>query len=367
MLTTMKLKHVQRIEAPESKGGGVYYYFRPTGEKFTAKFGTAEFIAEHKKFMDARAARAADAERPGTLGALIALYKTKPEFKLLAPDTKSGYQRVFDRLRKVGPIALPTIDQPVILGWRDKTFDKHGRWLANYVVKVLSAVFKWAIPHGHMAINPAQGVPKIRKPKRKKIANRPWTPAEFHIVTTRASTAVRTAIYLGSDAMLRITDCLAVEWDQYDGKALHKIISKNGRDVAILATTRLRRQLEQMRSEIIRRRKLPRDTVLTGPIVQSRHGKGYTRSGMQTNLYKLIRTLEAQGLVNPGLTHHGLRKGMATYMAEELEIDGKRIAAAMGETEEATRIYTEPADQKRMSRQAFTVLESKLASEEEGS
>lgn len=362
MLATMKLKHVQRIKAPEAKGGGVYYYFRPTGQKFAAAFGTPEFAAEWQRFMDKL--QQIPADRPGTLGALIALYRAAPEFRLLADDTKISYQRAFNAVQKVHDCPLVEIDAPLVLGFRDRVFAKNGRWMANYVVTVLSGLFVWALPHGHVATNPAAAVPKIRRSRKAKIANRPWRPAEFRLVATRASLPVRTALFLGRHAMLRITDAILVDWREYDGRTIKMTLSKNGREIETMATEPLRRQLEAMRHYVTTRRKLARAAILEGPIVRSSLGRGYTRSGLQSVLYRLIAKLEKQGLVAPGLTFHGLRKGTATVMAEELHMDEHRIGAAMGETAEATRVYTAPANRKRLSRSAFTVLESQLAGEE---
>lgn len=359
MLTTMKLKHVQRIRA----NGRDYYYWRPTGRPFKSAFGTAAFVAEHAKLLAAHESR--PAPRNGTLGGLILAYRASPEFlNDIGAQTRLSYERAFKVLAPAVDDAVAEIDQPTLLALRDRVFKKRGRWMANYIIDVLSVLFAWGQPRGWVKSNPAMGIPSIRRPRALPRANRPWTASEFAVVVKEAEPALATAIYLGRYAMLRITDAIAVDWRQYDGRALRLTVSKNGREIEIVVTAPLRAQLDKARQDMARRNKQRADARPTGPIVRSRLGRAYTRSGLQSVLHRLLRDLEARGFIAKGLTFHGLRKSMATLMADE-GVDELKIAAAMGETPEASRVYTAPASQKRLARHAFALIETKIGDDGE--
>jgi integrase len=354
MPTTMRLKHVQRIDAPASKGGGAYWYFRPTRQKFSAAFGTTEFLAEWQAFMAAW--EGAPDDRPGSLGELIAAYRAAPEFRLLAPDTRSGYQRAFDRVAKLHAMPLSDIDAPMVLGIRDRVFRRHRRHMANYVVTVLRIVFEWGIPRGHVDTNPAAGVPRLRRPRSMGIANRPWKPAEFAAVAAAAPQPLRLALHLGRHAGLRISDVVAADWRSYDGRQIELVQSKTGNVVTLAVTRALRSALDEAADAMRERQRKGGDSVLSGPMVRARHGRRYTRDGLQSILHRLLRKLEEERAIAAGLTFHGLRKSLGTDMAEA-GIDELGIAAALGSTPESSRVYTRPASQKRRAARAFGIID----------
>lgn len=363
MATTMRLKHVQRIDAPAAKGGGAYWYFRPTRQKFTAPFGTPDFLAEWQAFMAAY--EGAPDDRPGSLGELIAAYRASPEFRLLAPDTRSGYQRAFDQLRRLHGLPLADIDQPMVLGIRDRVFKKRRRRMANYVVQVLRLLFAWALPRGLMPANPAKGVPLIRRPRSLGIANRPWKPEEFAAVAAAAPPPLRLALHLGRHAGLRISDVVAADWRSYDGRQIELVQSKTGNLVSLAVTRALREALDEAAQALRQDSRKGAAAVLGGPMVRARHGRRYTRDGLQSILHRLLKRLEEEGAIGEGLTFHGLRKSLGTDMAEA-GIDELGIAAALGSTPESSRVYTRPASQKRRARRAFEVIDGREESASAG-
>jgi integrase len=49
-------------------------------------------------------------------------------------------------------------------------------------------------------------------------------------------------------------------------------------------------------------------------IVVNNSCKPYTRDGLQSNLWKLVKGLEAKSLVKPGFCFHGLRHSLGTTL-----------------------------------------------------
>ena len=64
------------------------------------------------------------------------------------------------------------IDRPFVVTLREeKIFPKRGRWMANYVVTVMSLLFGYAIDRGWMKANPADGVKRIKETGKTPRAN----------------------------------------------------------------------------------------------------------------------------------------------------------------------------------------------------
>ena len=73
-------------------------------------------------------------------------------------------------------------------------------------------------------------------------------------------------------------------------------------------------------------------------------GQSWTSDGFKTSLFKFIRRLEAEGIVAPGLTFHGLRHTVATEL-RELGFDTCMIADMLGQKSETMAAhYSRDAD-----------------------
>ena len=89
----IRLKHVKRFRAR----GRWYYYHRPTGTRLPDDPHSAEFVRRLAE-LDAQMVRQTEADPRGTLGALIAAYRTAPDFTTLRPRTRTDYGRYLDFL-----------------------------------------------------------------------------------------------------------------------------------------------------------------------------------------------------------------------------------------------------------------------------
>ena len=89
-------------------------------------------------------------------------------------------------------------------------------------------------------------------------------------------------------------------------------------------------------------------------------GDAYTRDGPQTNLWKVVKALVAEGLVKPGLCFRGLRHplGAALY---DLGLDREARKAALGHTSDASSIvYERGGDRRAASDRAFAALDAHI-------
>ena len=185
-MTRVRVKGIQRFK--HSQSGIWYTYHRQTGTRIHAEFGTAEFFQELAAIE--RRVKRAEA-RPGSLGMVIEQYKRSSAWAGLAQPTRTSYQRAFEVLKPLADMPLVEIDRPFIVALREeKVFPKRGRWMANYVVTVLSLLFEYAIDRGWTKTNPADGIKRIKRDKKLARANRPWSEAECRTRPGTRSSAV---------------------------------------------------------------------------------------------------------------------------------------------------------------------------------
>jgi integrase len=265
------------------------------------------------------------AGRVETLGGLFDAWKQSQEWTVLKVQSRRSYERVIDPntgvLAAVRARPLVEFTPPFVVGLRDAVAKKRKRWMANYVVKVLRVAFGWGRIHGWCQTNPAQGVPLLPRPADAPQRNRPWSPEEFRNVAERASPRLQRAIMLAYYAGMRVSDIIAVTWSGWDGEYLSFHQSKTGQLVNVKAPAPLRDELKGASRE-------------GDHIVVTNRGEPYTRDGLQTNLWKLVKNLMAEGLVKPGLCFHGLRHSLGTALYD-LGLDREARKAALGHSSDA--------------------------------
>lgn len=240
----------------------------------------------------------------GTLGFLIARYKDSPEWDGLKPATRVSYERAFAYLKALDMMPVDRISPPFVLQMRDRCFRTHKRWLANYVVTVLSTVWVWGRPRGYVkGANPCEAVDRIRKPKGAPEANCRWDDDELEVVLSRLEPLLALAVALGAYLGLREEDAVGWRWSAYRDGAILGRQAKTGGEVWGPAHPRLRDLLDAA----------PRtaETIMTGL-----RGRTMTVSGFRAMFFRRLRGLEREGLVRPGLTFHGLRHSLASALAE---------------------------------------------------
>lgn len=201
-MATITLKHLVR---DVDRHGNVRHYFRAPGRPKVRLHGEPG----SKGFLDAYAVAletmsedrpsAGPAPKPGSISALCVAYYQSADFKGLAPHTRYTYRQLLDHFREeygAGSAAKlkPTHIAQILDG---KAETPHQ---AKNVLKVLRALFKFAIARGLVRSNPAEAVKfKVRKTE----GYRAWTDADIekfeeHWPTgSRARLALALLLYTG--------------------------------------------------------------------------------------------------------------------------------------------------------------------------
>jgi integrase len=213
---------------------------------------------------------------------------------------------------------------------------------------VLSLLFNWGRLRGLMQTNPAEGVPRIRRPKDAPEANRPWTVDELKTVVAVAPPELRLAIEIAVWCGLRKGDVICLPWSAYDGQAIEAKQGKTGRKKWVPVAERLRTLLDGAAAK------------KTSPIiVVGARGKPFTPSGFRARFFALIRRLESKGKVGAGLTFHGLRHTLGSWLAES-GAETRTIRDFLGhETEAMALHYSRRADSRKRVTAAVRQLEQK--------
>jgi integrase len=332
----IRMRGVKRVRAK----GHTYYYHRKSMTRLPGEPGSAEFMAALLT-LERKGELAAG---PGTLGGVIERYRASPDFTDLAANTRRNRQWVFDYLKPLAGMRLTDIDSAFLYEVRDRAKAKHKRSFANLLINLVRLLFNWAIKRGLTEKNPALAVDKIRRPKDAKIVNRPWRAEELEIVLARASGQIRLAVAIAAYTGLRESNVVKVTWASYDGVAFETRQIKTGDPIWIKVHFRLREILEQ--------------TPRVSPVVLiGARGKPFTESGLRTSFFRLIRTLVAQGKVQPGLSFHGLRHTLGTTLAEA-GCDAATIAAVLGQaTTKMAEHYSKTAKRKHLVDAAIDLVE----------
>jgi integrase len=280
---------------------------------------------------------------------LVEQYKHSPEFAWLRHRTRADYEKILHWLDRMNDVPVGRISTPDIVRIRDAAVKERQYRFANYVLSLLSVVFKFGRLRGLCPDNPARDVPKIPRPKGKPRANRPWRDREVRAVLDAASPVMRVAVCLAVFQGLRQGDVLSLTWNQTDDGYIDR--RQNKTDDRIHQP--LHSETVKALSAINRRAAL----IITTEMKTYGTHTGYTESGFRAMFFRLIKSLEKAELVGTGLTFHGLRHTFATALADHGE-DDKTIAAATGHRSESmVQRYTAHADRSKRAVRAIDARE----------
>lgn len=305
--------------------GRVYWYFRRAGVYAPLPdIDAPDFLQKYEA-----AKRGGPSEpRPSakTWRNLIASYKQTPGYKNLAARTKADYEKVFDWVLATMPDLDPTkMLQPHIIKARDANADR--RRFATYIIQVLKILFSRAVEMGWMTHNPAKGVKPLPKPKHEEEVHRPWPLAaqEAYRAAAPHGSAERTSFELALGLSQRISDTLALRWDQWGPEGFEIRQSKTATALVIPPTQALADYLNAMERRSA--------TIVTG--IRGNE-LGYS-GGYQA--FRDARKRAADKALEDGderladlimtLTQHGLRYTVASEMGAAGASDDE-IAAVTG-------------------------------------
>lgn len=325
-MVAVRVKGLNKVRSK----GRTYYYHRKSGRRIVSEPGTSEFFAE---IADAEASIAdAPKAKPGTLGMIIDAYRASKFFTDKRAATRVSYEKALAVLEPLRDMPLAKITSGFAAQLRDRLADKRGRWITNYTLKMLSILMDFARERDAVKENPIKKVRHIPKSADAPQANRPWRPQECRTVLDAAPPYMRVPIALAMLAGFRKSDALTVAKTAIRGDLIEVRTKKRGKDVRIPIHSELAAVLAGAPAH---------DSVT---IAATSRGMPWTSDGFNTSFQKLIRRLEADGMVGEGLTMHGLRHTLATRLKEAGAAE-EDIADLLGQSSLAmARHYSKSAD-----------------------
>lgn len=344
----MTVVRVKGFQIFKDRHGKLRCYHRKSGEPVNltkAPIGSAAFFAECARIV---ALSVHVPPKAGTLGQLIAAYRSSSEFQDLAPRTRSDYDRVYTYLKPIGDTALVRFDRPLVVRIRDKAAESKGRKFANDTKARMSSLFAWGSERGYIDQNVASGIKDIRREKGLPDANRPWSDAERDAVLKAAPAHMRPALALMMYTGLGPKDALILPRNFYQGGEIATKRSKTGQPVFWPAPSGL---VEILGSA-------PKHDAVT--VCANSRGLPWTQSGFSASWRKVRIELEKAGRVRPDLTLYGLRHTVAVIL-REMGFDERTIADALGQkTIEMARRYAKGADLGPKMRDVVRDLDAEL-------
>lgn len=323
--------------------GKYYVYVRATGHALLRGFeGSPEALRKRLAQPDMIGAynvrRRKRTYPEQSLGWLVEWFLKSNEFKDLSKTTQEEYS---DRLKYLEPeydFPLADLTTADIYRVRDKCVREKWPAFADKMVTALSSMFALAVQRGWMNINPALGIKRASKTNPE--ANREWRPEEWKTVMSRARPELKTAYMLARHLGYRSQSIVVVTWENYQpdkrfGMCFRMRHKKNSEPHWLPASPELQAYLESIRP-----------VNAKGPIALRKGKPWATPYKLQKASSNFLRKLAADGLVEPGLTEHGLRVTFAAEIKRLTGANDDQVAAALGDRD--TRMgahYTRHVDQ----------------------
>lgn len=338
--------HIQRkyLVSDKDRHGNVRYYVRRPGEKkvrIKAEPGTPEFDRLYWTAIKA----GPEPEKlirysTNSLGWLITQFYNSAEFLSKAEATQLQRRSILNRIKNdTGEIPFRAVTTAMIKQGRDNRAATPGA--ANNFIKVVKALYDWAIEAEHTNFNPAQGV------KRIPLKASTWTPwtleqclayEERHPLGTPARTAYALARYGG----LRLSDVRILGRQHYrDGWILLPAQTKTKAPVEFPVRAELAEALDACQSTGLH-------------FVETAHGNPYkTAQSFERATKRWIKEAGVTGVF------HGLRKSLGVTMAESGATE-EQIAAALGHTSTSTvHVYTKGANRRLLAGAAHGTIQKR--------
>jgi integrase len=205
------------------------------------------------------------------------------------------------------------------------------------VLAVVSVVFSYGFERELVDHHPAQRIKKVRRPREAARANRPWKNEEWEVVVSVAAPHLLVPILLCGVLGWREGEAISRPRTDYDRelRSIGRVSSKNGKWAGTKTPRIVADAIEAL---------FPHDA--TTLLLNSRKVP-WTQSGFRASFFRMMRDLKQLGVVEDGLTIHGLRHTCATRL-REMGYDLRTIADMLGqETEGMAGHYAKEADLKR--------------------
>ncbi|MFD1330731.1 tyrosine-type recombinase/integrase [Methylopila musalis] len=324
--------------------GNVRYYVRIKGRpkvRLPLPVGGVEFMAVYGQATAGKPPPARASTR-GTFRALCLMYYESAAFKGTDVSTQSWRRRALDRIcreKDGGFWPAAAMDAYAVGELRDELANQPS--VANTRLKALSALYKWAAAKKHVPANPVVGVARL---KYASAGHHTWTLDEIETFRARHP--------LGTKARLAMELLFCTTGRREDAPRLGPQHLRRGRVVFTQAKNEHCAPIQvdiPIRPELAAAIAACPSGHLTFLVTE--FGKPFTAAGFG-NWFR-ERCDEA------GLKHcsaHGLRKGMATWLADVGASEHEIMAVTGHQTLAEVERYTKRANRKRLATSAMERL-----------
>lgn len=329
--------------------GNARIYFRRAGcpkVRLRGLPGSAEFMAAYQAALDGVSGteRQGPARRgiaaPGSFRALCIRYYASAAFRSLDDSTKAWRRRALDAVcRDHGCKPVSMMQRKHVARLRDEIAAKPGA--ANSRLKAIKALFAWALDTDEIAHNPARDVRSIRYAVQ---GHHSWTAEDIAVFEARHP--------LGSNARLAMALLLFTAGRREDAVRLGPQHVKDGRLRFVQAKNEHRKPVQvdipvhpNLAAAICA---LP-SRHLTFLITE--HGKPFTAAGFGNRFREWC---DQAGL--PNCSAHGLRKAMATRLAEGAATPHEIMSVTGHRTLSEVENYTRAAEKAGLADRAMAKL-----------
>lgn len=295
----------------------------------------------------------------GTFGALAERYRAGRSWQALAERTRADYAKVLLFLDRCADYQASEIETADVVEMRDIGAEKHGDKFSDFVVAVMSNVFREAIEAGLIKTNPAKGVRRLYRTNDE--ANRRWGQGEWKAAYSQAPSHLRAVLSIAKHCGLRGQDIAVLTWENYRddpdmGKVLAFVPRKNGDrvgEITIGVPAELRALLDQMKAG---------DGVVqpasNAPICRNSLGKKYPTENAMRKAWQDFKASKAFEAAFPDeadlkkareLTLHGLRVTFSSELREQGFSD-REVADMLGDLSEGMgKRYSRGAEMRKTS------------------
>lgn len=349
-----KLRRVVAVSLPEGvfrvpKKTGKVYYYHQAGRHLTkalrGKLTAIPFNPRQPEFWAFAAdlnGKGESAAKPGTVKAVIALYRASPAWTAHREKTRSVYGLYLDFMVDAwGKEIAADISRAGIVALRDARAVASPT-SANLMLKVMSALFAWAIDNGQMQSNPARDV----KPVKTDVeTTSPWPEDVWRAVVDHAPVDLSRLAVLGRATGQRVGDLLRLRPAdrKQDGFAIK--IGKLRDKPHFLA-------LDRGDAATIDAWKQG-DMV---PYIVKLNGKMHTPHSIRARLHTWLADSATDAVKGADVTPHGLR-ALACCDARLAGREHQEIAGLYGMSPQMVMLYTRHIDQALLGRKARAGME----------
>lgn len=299
----IRLKGLNRVKKRLADGSQVtYYYAWKGGPRLEGTPGSPEFVASYNQAVATRRS-----EPNSNLSALIAAYRTSPQFLGLAPRTRKDYDRQITKIgAKFGSFPLIALKdrraRGEFLDWRDELATTSPRQ-ADYALSVLALILAWATHRGKIDRNPLERPGKLYKGSRRDAV---WSDQDesqyMQAVPDHLKLPLLLAIWTGQ----REGDLLSLKWSQFDGSYIRLKQAKTGQKVRIPVAKALKTALETEKQRLVAAEKFK----ATANVLVTSRGQAWTEGGFRASWNKKRKSAGIEGL-----TFNDLRGTAVTRLA----------------------------------------------------